>query len=142
MGSISRDSTFNRSFDLICTREDPTTFNPINFIPEVEYGVIRDSVSHILDRPLVNTSSIVWRYSIQNKTPTPTFQIGDCLRYTNEIHNEMVELAKINTNDAENTNYIIKFLLGNTNVITKEFLKSRNIPDIASVKIHSQDNIN
>ena len=83
MGSIYRDATSNFSVASICTREDPRIYNPMNFTPEVEDEVIREVVSHKLDRPIVNPSNKVWRYSTQNKTPTSPFQIGDYLRYTN-----------------------------------------------------------
>ena len=53
-----------------------------------------------------------------------------------------MELVNINTNDPEITKFIINFLRRNKKVVTKEFLKSRNIPDIASIKISSQDYIN
>ena len=55
----------------------------MDFTPEVEDKVIRDEFSKKLDRPIVNTSNKVWRYSKQTKTPTPPYQIGDSERYTN-----------------------------------------------------------
>ena len=51
--------------------------------------------SHKLDRPLVNPLNKVWKDSTQTKNPNSHFQIGDSLRYTNEGHNEMVELGDI-----------------------------------------------
>ena len=50
------------------------------FIPEVEDEVIRDEVSHKLDRPIVNKSNKVWKDSTQPKTSTSPFKIGDSLR--------------------------------------------------------------
>ena len=81
----------------------------MDFTPEVEDEVIRNSVSHRLDRPLVNPSNEVWRDSTQTQNPNPTFRIRDSLRYTNKGHNKMVDLLYINTNDPESTNYVIKF---------------------------------
>ena len=43
----------------------------------------------------------------------------------------MMELLGINTNNPESTKYTIKLLHGNINIVTKEFLKSTNVPDIA-----------
>ena len=37
--------------------EDPRTRKPMDFTPEVEDEIIRDSVSQILDIPLVNLSN-------------------------------------------------------------------------------------
>ena len=48
----------------------------------------------------------------------------------------MVELVDINTNDHGRTKYRIKFLIINTIIVTKDFLKSRNVPDIGSIKIY------
>ena len=84
--------------------------------------MIRDAVSHKLYIPPVNPL-IFLRESTQAKNPTTTFQIGYYLRYTNEGHNEMVDLLDINTNDTNSTKYIIKLLCVNTEVITKDFLK-------------------
>ena len=53
-----------------------------------------------------------------------------------------MELLDINTNDPDITNYRIKFLIGNTNIVTKEFLKSRNVPGMGSITISSEDYIN
>ena len=69
-------------------------------------------------------------------------QIGDALRYTNEEHNEVVELVDVNKNDPGSIKYIIRLLRGNTMVVTKEFLKSRNVPDIVSITIYSEEYIN
>ena len=54
----------------------------------------------------------------------------------------MVELVDVNKNDPDITNYIIKFLVLNTMLVTKEFLKSRNVPDIGSITLSSEDYIN
>ena len=54
----------------------------------------------------------------------------------------MVDLVDIKTNDHDSNKYIIKFLRGNTTVVTKEFLKSRNVPDIGSIPIYSGDYVN
>ena len=85
--------------------------------------VIRDVVSQKLYRPIVNTSNKIWRDSTQTKTPTSPLQIGDSLIYTNEVHNEMVELVDKNENDPDSTQYSIKLLRGNKMAVTKEFLK-------------------
>ena len=42
----------------------------------------------------------------------------------------MVELVDININDSDRNNYSIKFLRGKIMIVTKELLKSRNVPDI------------
>ena len=55
--SISGYSTFNFSFISIYTRENSIPGNPIDFTPEVENEGIEDAVSHILYRPLFNTSN-------------------------------------------------------------------------------------
>ena len=47
----------------------------------------------------------------------------------------MVDLVDRNTNDPDITKYSIKFLRGNTMIVIKEFLKSRNVPDIGSIQI-------
>ena len=78
----------------------------------------------------------------QKKTPTLTFQIGDYLRYTDEGHNEMVDMVDINTNDTDSINYITKFLIGNKRIVTNELLKSRNFPGIGSIPIYSEEYIN
>ena len=46
----------------------------------------------------------------------------------------MVGLLNINTTDPDRTNYIIMFLLGNTMIATKEFFKSRNVPEIGKLQ--------
>ena len=50
----------------------------------------------------------------------------------------MVELVDINTNDPYIIKYIVKFLRGNTKIVTKEFLKSSNLPYISSIPISSE----
>ena len=54
----------------------------------------------------------------------------------------MAELVDANKNYPDRIKYIIKFLGGNKVVVTKEFLKSRNVPYIGSIKIYSEDYIN
>ena len=51
-------------------------------------------------------------------------------------------MVDINTNYHESTKYIINLLHGNIKVVTKYFLKSINVPDIASFIISSEDYIN
>ena len=114
----------------------------MDFYPDVEDEFIRYAVSHKLDRPLVNTPNKVWRDSTKTKTPPSPFKIGDSLRYTDVGHNEMVDLVYIKTSDTESTKYIIKFLRGITMIVTKEFLKSRNVTDIGSIPIYPNDYIN
>ena len=50
----------------------------------------------------------------------------------------MMERVDINTNNNDSIKYSIKFLRGNTMIVTKEFLKSRNLPDIGSILISSE----
>ena len=54
VGSISGDYTFKFSIDFICTREYLITVNTMKISTEVEYEVIRETVLHKLDIPLVN----------------------------------------------------------------------------------------
>ena len=42
----------------------------------------------------------------------------------------MVDLVDVNTNDLDSIKFIIKLLMVNTMVVTKELLKSRNVSDI------------
>ena len=100
------------------------------------------AVSHKLYRPIVNTPNKVSRESTQNKTPTATFHISDYLRYTNEGYNYMVYLVDISTDDPGRINYRIKLLRGNIMMVTKEFLKSKNMLDIGLITISSEDYIN
>ena len=67
VGYNSRYSTFNFYFAYICTIEEPRTGNKMDLTPEVEYGFIRDAVSHILERYIVNPSNKVWRDSTKIK---------------------------------------------------------------------------
>ena len=71
----------------------------MDFTTEPNNEVIREAISHKLDRPLLNSSNKVWRDSTKTKATTSPFQIGDSLRYTKEGHIKMVELVGINTND-------------------------------------------
>ena len=137
VGSISRYSTFNFDFYSIFTREDPRTGKTIYFTPEVEDKVIRESFSYKLYRSLVNPPKKVWIDSTQTKAPTSSLQFGDPMRYTNEGYNEMVDLVEVNTNDPDSIKYIINLLRVNTMIVTKEFLKSRNVPYIGSIQISS-----
>ena len=52
------------------------------------------------------------------------------IRYTNKGNNEMVDLLGINTNDPDSKQCSMKFLQGNTMVVTKELLKSSNVLEI------------
>ena len=54
----------------------------------------------------------------------------------------MVELVGVNKNDPYSIKYIIKLLRVNTMVVTKELLKSKNVPYIVSIIISSDDYIN
>ena len=67
----------------------------MDFTPEVEDEVIMDTVYHKLDIPLVNPSNKFWIYSTQTRPPPSLFLIDEALRYTNEEHNEMVEMVDI-----------------------------------------------
>ena len=108
----------------------------IDFPPEADDEVIIEAISHKLYRPIFNTRNKVWRDSTQPKTPTSPFHIFDSLRYTNEGHNEIVELVNVNTNYPDSINYNIKFLRLNTIIVNKKFLNSRNVPDIGSIQIY------
>ena len=114
----------------------------MDFIPEVEDEFIRESVTHKLDRPLINISNKVCRDSTQSKTQNSHLQISDSLRHTNEVHNEMVYTVDINTNDSGISKYRIKLLRGNTIIVTKAFLKSRDVLDIGYIPIYSEGYIN
>ena len=41
----------------------------------------------------------------------------------------MVDMVNINTNDSDSIKNIIKFLRGKTMIVSKEFLKSRDVPE-------------
>ena len=51
----------------------------------------------------------------------------------------MVETVDINTNDPKIKKHTIKFMRKKTKLVTKEFIKSVNMPDIESIPIYSQD---
>ena len=53
-----------------------------------------------------------------------------------------MDLVDINTNDPDSIKYSINFFIVNTMIVTKEFLKSNNVPDIGSIPISSEDYIN
>ena len=73
----------------------------------------------------------------KTKTTTQPFQIGGSLRYTNDRQIVRVDIVDINNNDTDSTKYISKLLRGNTMIVTKEFLKPRNVPDIGPIPILS-----
>ena len=56
--------------------------------------------------------------------------IGESLRYINKRYNEMVDMVDINTNGPYSTKGSINLLRGNTIKLTKDFLRSSNVPDI------------
>ena len=68
--------------------------------------------------------------------------ICDPIRYTNEIHDDMLKLVYVNINTPDKIKYIIKLLIRNTIVVTKELLKPWNVPDIRLIPISSEENIN
>ena len=47
----------------------------------------------------------------------------------------MVNLVVVNINDQYIMNYSINFFIGDKKEVTKNFLKSRNVPDIVSIPI-------
>ena len=49
----------------------------------------------------------------KKKAPASPLQIGYSIRYTNEGHNEMVDLVDVNKNYPDSIKYIIEFLRGN-----------------------------
>ena len=51
-------------------------------------------------------------------------------------------MVDINTNYPDIINYSIKFLILNTMIVTKEFLKSMNVPYIGYTPIYSEYYIN
>ena len=51
-------------------------------------------------------------------------------------------MVDIKTNDNDSSKYSIKFFRGNKMMVTKEFIKSRNVTDIESIPIYSEDYIN
>ena len=54
----------------------------------------------------------------------------------------MVDLVDVNKNDPDRIKYIIKFFRGSTMLVTKQFLKSRNVPYIGSIRIYLEEYIN
>ena len=50
-----------------------------------------------------------------------------------------MDMVNISTNDPDITKYIIKFLRGNTMIVTKDFFKSTPVPDIVSKLIYLED---
>ena len=86
----------------------------MDFTSEADDEVITEAFPHKLYRPLVNPLNKVWRDSNQTKNQTSPFQIGNSQRYTNEGHNDIVELVDINTNYHDIIKYIIKFFRCNT----------------------------
>ena len=54
---------------------DTRTGKPMGFISEVEDEVIREAVSHKLNRHLVNPSNKAWRNSTQNKFQLHPFML-------------------------------------------------------------------
>ena len=67
----------------------------MDFNPEVEHEAIMEEVQQKLDRPIVNPSNNFWRDLTRTKNPISNFQIGDSIIYTNEVHNDMVDLLYI-----------------------------------------------
>ena len=53
-----------------------------------------------------------------------------------------MDLVGINTNDPDSIKYILKFLRKITVIVTKDFLKSRNVPDTGYIPIYFEDYIN
>ena len=80
--------------------------------------------------------------STQSKTTTLSLQIIESIIYINEVQNDMADLVDITTNDPKSTEYIINFLRVNTKFVTKDFIKSSNVPDITSIPISLEDYIN
>ena len=70
---------------------------------------------------MVNSSNKVQRYSTKSKTPTSYLDMGDSLRYTYEVENEMVELVElvdINKNEPASKKYSTNIFCGNTKIAT------------------------
>ena len=97
--STSRYSILNFSFTSIRTKEYTITVNTMHFTTEVEDEDVWGVVSHRLYRTLLNPPNKVWRVSTQSKTTNSHFQIGDSITYTNEDHNDMVDLVDTNSNE-------------------------------------------
>ena len=99
------------------------TGKTMDFTLDVEYEVIREAVSHKLDRHLINPSNKVFRDSTQTKTPNSPIQVGESLSYPNEVHNGIMELVDTKKIGPDRTNYRRKFLRGNTKMIISCFQK-------------------
>ena len=69
--------------------------------------------------------------SKQSKTSTSHLKTGYSLRYKNEGHNEIMDLTDINANDPAIKNHSINVLSGNTKLVTREFIKPKNEPNIS-----------
>ena len=54
----------------------------------------------------------------------------------------MLDLLDIKTNDTDITKYRNEFLRRNKMMVTKDILKSRNVPDVGSIPISSEGYIN
>ena len=50
----------------------------------------------------------------------------------------MVDLVDLNKHDLDSIKYMIRFLRVNTMLVTKELLKSKNVPCIVSIQISSE----
>ena len=105
----------------------------MDFTPKSEDEVIRESVSHKLDRHLINPSKKVCRYLIRTKSAASTFHNSDYLKYKHDGYNDMVDLVDLNIKDPDIIKYIIKFFIGNTMLVTNEFLKSINVKYTGSI---------
>ena len=51
-------------------------------------------------------------------------------------------MVDINTNDTDRTKYRIQLLREQTMIVTKDFLRSKSVPDIGSIQIFSYGYIN
>ena len=122
--------------------DDPITGKPIYFTPEADDEIIRDAVSNKLDRSLVNTQKESLKRLNSKQKYNLTQSDFDSLRYPNDRHNKMVDLVDINTNYPDSMKYIIVLSKRKTRIVTKEFLKSRNVTYIESIPIYSEDYIN
>ena len=54
----------------------------------------------------------------------------------------MVKLVRVNKHNPDSIKDVVKLLRGNKMVVNKEFLKSRNVPDVESIPISSEEYIN
>ena len=64
----------------------------MGFTSDVKGKVIRDYVSHKLEIPMASPSNKVWNHI----TTVSHLKIGDPLRYTKKVHNELVDMVAIN----------------------------------------------